>query len=134
MCKEIGELHSHNCSSSKGNCYPVTEGFLKKGGPDSPLADFFWQWGKNAVEEMLMLRNDIDITPLLQATEFDTTAFVRRLTFKELFSIVCLGGRATAFDKGSLRLRCGKRLFPTLHRIAQFTGNIRRRLYLKLRK
>lgn len=134
MCKEIGELHSHNCSSSKGSCHPVTEGFLKKGTPGSPLAGYFWQWGKNAVEEMLMLRDDIDITPLLQATEFDATDFVRRLTFKELFSIVCLGSRATAFDKGSLRLTCGKRLFPTLHRIAQFTGNIRRRLYLKLRK
>ena len=134
MCKEIVSIGTNNCSSFKGSCHPVTEGFLKKGTPGSPLAGYFWQWGKNAVEEMLMLRNDIDITPLLQATEFDATDFVRRLTFKELFSIVCLGGRATAFDKGSLRLTCGKRLFPTLHRIAQFTGNIRRRLYLKLRK
>ena len=134
MCKEIVSIGTNNCFSFKGSCHPVTEGFLKKGGPGSPLAGYFWQWGKNAVEEMLMLRDDIDITPLLQATEFDATDFVRRLTFKELFSIVCLGGRATAFDKGSLRLTCGKRLFPTLHRIAQFTGNIRRRLYLRLHK
>lgn len=134
MCKEIEKLLHHNCSSSKGSCHPVTEGFLKKGGPGSPFADYFWQWGKNAVVEMLMLRNDIDITPLLQATEFDATDFVRRLTFKELFSIVCLGGRATAFDRGSLRITSGKQFFPCIDKIAHFTGNIRRKLYLKLYK
>ena len=98
------------------------------------LERHFWYWGRNAVEEMLKLNKDIDVTPLLQASEFDSTAFVRRLTVKELINIVCLGGRATAFDRGSLRLTCGKRLFPCIDRIARFTGNIRRRLYLRLHR
>lgn len=98
------------------------------------LNGYFRQWGKNAVEELLKLKKDIDISPLPRAAEFDGTDFVRELSLKKLLSIVCLGGRDTAFDKGSLRLTCGKRLFPVLNKVARFTGNIRRRLYLKLKK
>ena len=100
----------------------------------APLEKQLWQWGKQAVEEMLKMNKDVDITPLQQAAEFDDTAFVRKLAVKELFNIVCLGGRTTAFDRGSLRITCGKRLFPCVDKIAHFTGNIRRRLYLKLHK
>ena len=98
------------------------------------LNEYFWQWGKKAVEEMLKLNKEIDFSPLQKATEFDNTAFVRKLTVKELFNIICLGGRATAFDRGSLRITCGKRLFPCIDKAARYTGNIRRRLYLKLHK
>ena len=97
----------------------------------APLKKHFWQWGRQAVEEMLTLKKDVDITPLQKATEFDNTAFVRKLTIKEFLNLVCLGGRVTAFDRGSLRLTCGKRLFPTFYKIAQFTGKIRHKLYLK---
>ena len=100
----------------------------------APLKKHFWQWGKQTVEEMLKMRKDIDITPLQKAAEFDNTAFVRKLTIKELFSLVCLGGRATAFDRGSLRVTCGRTFFPLLDKIAHFTGNIRRRLYLRLHR
>lgn len=134
MCQEIVNSDAHNCCSSKENCHPTTEGVLKKDGLSLPFAGYFWQWGKNAVEELIKLRKDIDIRPLLHGAEFDATSFVRRLTFKELFCIVCLGGRATAFDRGSLRITCGKNIFPIVDRIAHFTGNIRRRLYLKLMK
>ena len=99
-----------------------------------PLNEHFWQWGKNAVEEIIRLKKDIDITPLQKGTEFDGTDFVRKSTMKELFNIICLGGRATAFDRGSLRITCGKNIFPAIDKIARFTGNIRRRLYLKLYK
>ena len=98
------------------------------------LNEYFWQWGKKAVEEMHKLNKEIDFSPLQKATEFDNTAFVRKLTVKELFNIICLGERATAFDRGSLRITCGKRLFPYIDKAARYTGNIRRRLYLKLRK
>ena len=99
-----------------------------------PLEKHFWLWGKQAVEEMLKLNKDVDITPLQKAAEFDNTAFVRKLTIKELFNIVCLGGRATAFDRGSLRITCGRHIFPCIDKTARFTGDIRRRLYLKLQK
>ena len=100
----------------------------------APLTDHFREWARNSVEEMLKLKSDIDITPLCKASEFDATSFVRPLSFKELLSIVCLGGRATAFDRGSLRISTGERIFPIVDRIAKFTGKIRRKLYLALKK
>lgn len=97
----------------------------------APLSEYFWQWGKKALKEALELRKDVDITPLQKAAEFDNTAFVRKLSAKEFFCIVCFGARATAFDRGSLRITCGKYLFPSVDKIAHFTGKLRHRLYLK---
>lgn len=99
-----------------------------------PLKKHFWQWSKFVVKEMLKIDKDVDITPLQQAAEFDNTAFVRKLTIKEFFSIVCMGGRATAFDRGSLRLTCGKKLFPIIDKTALITGKFRRKLYLKFKQ
>ena len=134
MCNEIVKNSTPNCSSSKGSCHLVTEGLFNRGGVIMPLEKHFWSWGKQAVEEILKMNKDVDVTPLMKAAEFDNAAFVRKLTMKEFFNIVCLGGRATAFDRGSLRITCGKRLFPCIDKAARYTGNIRRRLYLKLRK
>lgn len=121
------KITRNNTEAAKWLCKEIT-------GSPVPLKGYFWQWGKNAVEEILKLRKDIDISPMLNAAEFDEACFMRKLSARELFSIVCLGGRATAFDKGSLRITCGKRIFPTLDKIAHFTGNIRRRLYHRLCK
>lgn len=134
MCNEIVKISTPNCSSSKGSCHLVTEGFLNRGGIIVPLEKHFWSWGKQAIQEILKLNKDIDIRPLLKASEFDNTVFVRKLTIKEFFNIVCLGGRATAFDRGSLRITCGKHTFRFVDKIAHFTGNIRRRLYLRLHR
>ena len=128
MCNEIANICTPNCSSSKG------KGFLNRGGFIMPLEKHFWTWGKQAVEEMLKMNKDVDVTPLMKAAEFDNAAFVRKLTMKEFFNIVCFGGRATAFDRGSLRIACGKHIFPCIDKIARFTGNIRRRLYLRLHR
>ena len=134
MCNEIVKLLPNNCSSSKGSCHLVTEGVFNRGGVIMPLEKHFWSWGKQAVEEMLKLDKSINIKPLQKASEFDGASFVRKLTIKELFSIVCLGGRTTAFDRGSLRITCGRHIFPCIDKIACFTGKLRRRLYLKLYK
>ena len=134
MCNEIVKLLPNNCSSSKGSCHLVTEGLFNRGGVIMPLEKHFWSWGKQAVEEMLKMNKDVDVTPLMKAAEFDNTAFVRKLTIKELFNIVCFGGRATAFDRGSLRITCGKHIFPCIDKIARFTGKLRRRLYLRLHR
>ena len=124
MCNEMARLLHHKWSPSS----------INRGGVAVPLEKHFWSWGKQAVEEMLKLDKSIDIKPLLKASEFDGTSFVRKLTIKELFNIVCLGGRATAFDRGSLRVTCCKHIFPCIDKIACFTGNIRRRLYLRLHR
>ena len=112
----------------------IEEGDHLWGRSITPLEKHFWAWGKQAVEEMLKLNKDVDVTPLMKTAEFDNTAFVRKLTMKELFNIVCFGGRATAFDRGSLRITCGKHIFPCIDKIARFTSNIRRKLYLRLHR
>lgn len=143
QCKYCeNEIVKANVTVTKWMCNEITatpplfieEGDHLWGRSLVPLEKHFWLWGKQTVEEMLKLNKDVDITPLQKAAEFDNAAFVRKLTMKELFNIVCIGGRATAFDRGSLRMTCGKHLFPCMDRIARFTGNIRRRLYLKLHK
>ncbi len=134
FCKEIENISTHNCSSSKGSCHLVAEGFINRGKTAVALEKHFWQWGKLAVEEMLKMNKDVDATPLMKAAEFDNTSFVRKLTIKELLNIVCLGGRVTAFDRGSLRITCGKNIFPMIDKIAHITGKIRRWLYLKFKQ
>lgn len=98
------------------------------------LNKHFWHWGYNAVMEIQKLKKDIDISPLCKASEFDSTSFVRHLSKKEMFNIICLGGRATAFDRGSLKITIGNGLFPVADKVARFTGKIRRWLYLELHK
>ena len=143
QCKYCeNEIVKANVTVAKWMCNEITatpplfieEGDHLWGRSLEPLEKHFWAWGKQAVEEMLKLNKDVDVTPLMIAAEFDNTAFVRKLTMKEFFNIVCFGGRGTAFDRGSLRITCGKHIFPCIDKIARFTGNIRRRLYLKLHK
>ena len=112
----------------------IEEGDHLWGRSITPLEKLFWSWGKQAVKEMLKLNKDVDVTPLMKAAEFDNTAFVRKLTIKEFFNIVCFGGRATAFDRSSLRITCGKHTFRFVDKIAHFTGKIRRKLYLRLHR
>lgn len=92
-------------------------------------------WCRCATNEILSLKQkDIDLCPLCESELFDGTLFVKRLSSKELLNIMLLGGRCTAFDKASVRLTVGYRLFPIVWRICKATGNIRRFLYLKLSK
>ena len=48
MCNEIANISTPNCSSSKGSCHLVNEGFLNRGGIIVPLEKHFWAWGKQA--------------------------------------------------------------------------------------
>lgn len=90
-----------------------------------------WCLRSTSILEELKYR-DIDILPLSEAEIFDGKPFVRKLKAKELANIVLLGGRCTAYDKASVRLTVGHRLFPAVWAICKATGRIRRFLYLKL--
>ena len=90
-------------------------------------------WSKITTEDILSLKQkDINVTPLCDCETFDGKPFVRKLSAKELACIVLLGGRCTAYDKASVRLTVGHRLFPAVWAICKATGRIRRFLYLKL--
>ena len=90
-----------------------------------------WSLRSTSILEELKYR-DIDILPLSEAEIFDDKPFVRKLKAMELANIVLLGGRCTAYDKASVRLTVGHRLFPAVWAICKATGRIRRFLYLKL--
>lgn len=92
-------------------------------------------WSKQAANDILLLKHkDINLLPLCEAELFDGKSFVKRLNIKELLNIMLLGERCTAYDKASVKLTVGHKLFPFIWHICRVTGNIRRFLYLKLKK
>lgn len=96
-------------------------------------ADILRTWCKCATETMLTLKHsDINLYPLCDAEVFDGKPFVKILSTKELFNIMLLGGRCTAFDKASVKLTTG-RLFSPLWKMCRVTGKIRRFLYLRFK-
>ena len=88
-------------------------------------------WARQSIHILTQTNTDIDLTPMLSNVDFDKTAFVKRLSFKELFEMVFMGKYITAFDRGTMRLTLPKSLWKTTWKMHEMTGNVRRRLYLK---
>lgn len=88
-------------------------------------------WSSLALDSISSLKDKINLTVFLSSDDFDATSFVRRLSLKELFVLVCTGKPITAFDKASLQLTTGLSLLPLLWRMRTWTGRVRRYLFLK---
>lgn len=88
-------------------------------------------WASWALDSITSLKDPLDVTPFTQSDDFDTTSFVRKLSFREWVVLVCTGKPVTAFDRASLQLTCGRWLMPLLWHVRTLTGRIRRRLFLK---
>lgn len=88
-------------------------------------------WMMIPVDGVTNLSVRVPLEALLEAKDFDSTSFVRRLSPGEIFRRCCLGENITAFDKGSLYLSISSRLFPLLLRLSAFSGRVRRILFLK---
>ena len=86
-------------------------------------------WARNSLKSILSFDIRIDLSPLMQQTDFDETPFVRQLTLSELARLILLGDQLTVCDKVSLQLTCGYRAFPLLWNIHQFTNSIRNKVY-----
>ena len=93
------------------------------------------QWSVYAMNEMLVQKVNVDLTPLTQSDDFDTQSFVRSLTTKEIVRYSFLGQHITAYDKASLRFTCNNSflfgLLSDLHVISEF---MRRKMYQLLVK
>jgi hypothetical protein len=74
---------------------------------------------------------EMDLTPLMKASEFDGEPFVRRLSVTEVVRLVLLGKNITAFDLASFRLSVTGWLRGPLWRLRHLTGKIRVMLYRK---
>ncbi len=86
------------------------------------------QWEKSALNAIKKSIHRIDQEPFVES------GISRRLKICEFVKIVFCGGHKTLYDKGSIALSVPGRIFPSVDKIAHFTGHIRRRLYLKFRK
>ena len=86
------------------------------------------QWEKSALNAIKKSIHRIDQEPFVES------GISRRLKICEFVKIVVCGGHKTLYDKGSIALSVPGRIFPSVDKIAHFTGHIRRRLYLKFRK
>ncbi|WP_278963155.1 hypothetical protein [Alistipes senegalensis] len=88
-------------------------------------------WATTVLDAISTLKDRINLMPFTRTDDFDNASFVRKLSMKELFTLLCTGKQITAFDKASLQLTCGYRLSSHLWKIRNKTGKIRRILYLK---
>lgn len=88
-------------------------------------------WATMALDSISTLKDRINLMPFTRTDDFDNASFVRKLSMKELFVLICTGKQITAFDKASLQLTCGYRLSSHLWKIRNKTGKIRRILYFK---
>lgn len=94
----------------------------------------YWDWTNMAIDAISELSVKIDLTPFVKTADFDDTTFVRKLSSTEIVKLILLGDHVTAFDQASLQLTTSRLLGRSLWKLHNFTGYIRRYLYLKLKK
>ncbi len=86
------------------------------------------QWENSALNSIKKSIHIIDKKPFVES------GISRRLKISEFINIVFCGGHKTLYDKASIALSIPRGLYPCIDKIAHFTGNIRRRLYLRLHR
>ncbi len=91
--------------------------------------DILFIWAKISLDSISALADNVDISPLAATEEFDEQAMSRKLSAKELVNIVLLGGRHTAFDRGSVAMTIGHNLTRRLWPCRRFTARVREAIY-----
>lgn len=101
----------------------------------APLTPALNDWGQHAINDITALKNsDIDVTPLVEAAEFEGKDFVRRMSRKELIKRAIGGRNCTAYDKASVKLSVNSKYYPPIWKCCKISGRIRRFIYLSLNK
>ena len=95
--------------------------------PQDILGDL-QQWEESALNAINKSIHRIDKKPFVE------TGISRRLRISEFINVVLFGGHKTLYEKGSIALSVPGRIYPCIDKIARFTGNIRRKLYLRLHR
>lgn len=91
--------------------------------------EILFQWAKITVDSLSTMEFPIDLAPMAKATEFDGIPMVKKLTVIELLNMIFLGGRVSAFDRGSLEFTVGHKFSRFLWKIHEITGRYRSFLY-----
>lgn len=96
--------------------------------------DILFRWAKTTLNSLSKMEFKVDLTPMSLASEFDGVPMVKKLSFSQLINIIFLGGRATAFDRGSLDFTLGRRISKRLWKLHEITGYYRTLAYRVLLK
>lgn len=118
---EFNNIISANCNSSV---------WITKDLSSLPhdVLEYLPQWEERALNAINKSIHRIDKKPFVES------GISRRLRIHEFVNVVFCGGHKTLYDKGSIALSVPRRIYPCIDKIAHFTGNIRRKLYLRLNR
>ena len=121
-----GETEFNNIISANCN----TSAWITKELPSLPqdIWGYLPQWEERALNAIKDYIHKIDKKPFIEC------GICRKFKIHEFVKVVFCGGHKTLYDKASIALSTPRRLYPCIDKIASFTGNLRRRLYLKFRK
>ena len=99
--------------------------------------DSLFKWANISLESITKMQDRIDLSPIVENSDFDGIAMVRKFNVLELFNFALLGRRYTAFDRASVELTVGHFLAPGCCKLHSCTSRVRGRLYrayLRLKK
>ena len=96
--------------------------------------EILFLWASVTVESLSNMEFSIDLTAMTRTSEFDGVPMVKNLSPAQIFNLVFLGGRVTAFDQGSLSYTVGHKVSNPLWKIHKITGRGRSLLYRVLLK
>ena len=116
---------------TKANVFVIQEYIKLLNGLDFISVDDFFVWANETLKALLDLKIDMNLTALLHCAEFDSRSFVRRLSIKELFLLICCGKHITSLDKMSLYLTIGKWWRGLFISAYSFVHNVKRKLFLR---
>ena len=118
---EFNNIISANCNSSA---------WITKELSSLPqeLLEYLPQWEERALDAIKGTTHETNISPFVES------GICRQLKIHEFVNVVFCGGHKTLYDKGSIALSVPGRIYPCIDKIARFTGNIRRRLYLRFHR
>ncbi len=129
----VEDLQKHETELTKTNKTIACEITREIMNSNIDVSSVMRQWMSIAINAILTLSVRLPLGAFLKAGDFDSLTFVRRLTISELFRLCCLGDHITAFDRASLKLTVGHRLFAVFLRMNIFSEKIRRQLYLRIK-
>jgi len=91
-----------------------------------------YAWAKQSVNIIAKSDIEMDLSPLVNQSDFDKHPFVRRINIKELAEMTLLGKNVTALDWLSLKTSTPRCCWSPLWKMHALTSRIRRKVYLKL--
>ena len=118
---EFNNIISANCNSSA---------WITKELSSLPqeLLEYLPQWEDRALDAIKGTIHETNISPFVESR------ICRRLKIHEFINVVFCGGHKTLYDKASIALSLPGLFYPSIDKIASFSGKLRHRLYLRFHR